>query len=88
VETAALWQSWKNKLRFPTTPTALGKLANRRRVFHSPHSPDYEINKTRKKAKLLNRSYQLLLHFQIESAIHHFPFFIFAEASFRFPPMH
>jgi hypothetical protein len=45
VETAALWKRWKNKLRFPTVPTALGKLAKSMRVSHSSHSPDYGINK-------------------------------------------
>ena len=28
METAALWKPWKNKLRFTTVPTALGKLDN------------------------------------------------------------
>jgi hypothetical protein len=27
METAAPWERWKNKLRFSTVPTALGKLA-------------------------------------------------------------
>jgi hypothetical protein len=39
METAALWKPRKNKVRFPSVPTALGKLAQERRVFHSYHSP-------------------------------------------------
>jgi hypothetical protein len=39
METAALWKPGKNKLRFSPVPTALGKLDQERRVFHSYHSP-------------------------------------------------
>jgi hypothetical protein len=53
VETAALWKPWKNKLRFSTAPTALGKLANNTRVFHSSHSHYYRFNKNWEKAKPL-----------------------------------
>jgi hypothetical protein len=69
VETAALVEAVeKLNYGFPTAPTALGKLANSTRVFHSSHSPDYGINKKREEQKLLNLSLQLLLHFQLESA--------------------
>jgi hypothetical protein len=39
METAALWERRKNKVRFSSVPTALGKLDQERRVFHSYHSP-------------------------------------------------
>jgi hypothetical protein len=39
METAALWKPGKNKVRFSPVPTALGKLDQERRVFHSYHSP-------------------------------------------------
>jgi hypothetical protein len=39
METAALWKPRKNKVRFPSVPTALGKLDQERRVSHSYHSP-------------------------------------------------
>ena len=39
METGALWKPGKNKVRFPPVPTALGKLDQERRVFHSYHSP-------------------------------------------------
>jgi hypothetical protein len=39
METAALWKRRKNKVRFSSVPTALGKLDPERRVSHSYHSP-------------------------------------------------
>ena len=45
VETAALWKRWKNKRRFPTASTTLGKLAESTRVSPSSHSHYCGINK-------------------------------------------
>jgi hypothetical protein len=44
METAALWKPRKNKARFSSVPTALGKLDQERRVSHSYHSPYDWIN--------------------------------------------
>jgi len=44
METAALWERRKNKVRFSSVPTALGKLDQERRVSHSYHSPYDWIN--------------------------------------------
>lgn len=52
METAALWERRKNKVRFSSVPTALGKLDQERRVSHSYHSPlrlDIDQNKRHEK---------------------------------------
>jgi len=54
METVALWKRWKNKPRFSTVTTALGKLAKERRVFHSFHSP-YDYTHWNKKQQERNQ---------------------------------
>jgi hypothetical protein len=56
METAALWKPGKNKLRFSPVPTALGKLDQERRVFHSYHSPYGCIYITAKTMKTRNKN--------------------------------